>query len=95
MTKDHVCTIRLLSKSYEIKCPKDEQENVELAAKKLNKYIVNKKNEFKKLSDFQALLLAALHTSHELVICQTKQKEQRQDIIELISTLKNKLNSLK
>jgi cell division protein ZapA len=93
MTKDKFCTIQLMNKSYEIKCPDGEQENLQRAAQRLNDQVLCKKNEFK-LSDFQALLLAALHISHELIICETQQHEQRQQLAQFISTLETKISQV-
>ena len=92
MTKTTSCTVRLLNKSYDIKCPDGEQENLQLAAQKLNEQLLKKKGEFKKLDDFQALLLAALHVSHELIMSQTQQQEQRQQLTQFISTLEDKIS---
>lgn len=94
MTKIQSCTIQLLNRSYNIKCPDAEQENLQLAAQKLNEQLLKKKSEFKKLDDFQALLLAALHVSHELIICQTQQQEQRQQLTQFISTLEDKISQV-
>lgn len=92
MTKTQSCTIRLLNKSYEIKCPKAERENLQLAAKHLNDQLLKEKSEFKNLDDFHALLLASLHISHELIICQAQQQEQRQQLTQFINSLENKIN---
>lgn len=94
MTTAKICTIRLLNSAYEIKCPESEHHNLQLAAEKLNAHIVEKKSEFKKLDDFKALLLAALHVSHELITCQTQQKEQRMQLTEFISSLENKISQV-
>ncbi len=94
MTKATYCTIRLLNKSYKIKCPNEEQDKLQLAAQKLNDILLKKKNEFKKLDDFQALLLAALQVSHELITCQTNQQEQRLQLSQFINTLENKIGQV-
>ena len=94
MTKTTTCTIRLLNKSYDIKCPEAEQENLELSAQKLNEHLLKKKREFKKLDDYQTLLLAALHVSHELIVCQNQQQEQRQQLTQFISTLEEKISQV-
>lgn len=91
MTTDKICTIRLLNSAYEIKCPEQEHDNLLLAAEKLNEHIIKKKSEFNKLDDFKALLLAALHVSHELITYQTQQQEQRMQLTEFISTLESKI----
>ncbi len=85
MTTATLCTIQLLSKTYKVKCPDDEVANLQLAAQKLNDQLVDTKNKFKALDPFQTLLLAALHVSHELVVCQNQQTQQRQQLAEFIS----------
>jgi cell division protein ZapA len=94
MTKEKGYAIRLLNKSYEIKCPPEERENLQRAAQKLNEQVLSKKNEFKKLGDFEVLLLAALHISHELVSCQSQQHEQRQQLAQFINTLETKISQV-
>ena len=94
MTKASFYTIQLLNKSYNIKCAEDEEEALQLAAQKLNECWLQKKREFAKLDTFQALLLAALHISHELITCQTEQKEQRQQLANFISTLETKISQV-
>jgi len=94
MTKTSFYTIQLLNKSYNIKCAEDEEEALQLAAQKLNECWLQKKREFAKLDTFQALLLAALHISHELITCQTEQKEQRQQLANFISTLETKISQV-
>ena len=94
MTKTTFCTIQLLNKAYEIKCPENEQDSLQLAAQKLNEHLLKKNSELKKSDDFQALLLAALNVSHELITCEIKQKEQRQQLAQFISTLENKISQV-
>lgn len=92
MTKTKICTIRLLNKTYEIKCPEHEADNLQLAAQKLNESLLEKKKQFRKLDDFQVLLLAGIHISHELVVCQAQQQHQHQQLSEFISSLENKIS---
>lgn len=94
MTKASFYTIQLLNKSYNIKCAEDEEPALQLAAQKLNECWLEKKNEFNKLDNFQALLLAALHISHELITCQTQQQDQRQQLAKFISTLETKISNV-
>lgn len=94
MTKPKFHTVRLLNRSFDIKCPEGEQDNLHLAAQKLNDLFIQKKTEFSKLDDFQALFLAALHISHELVSCQSQQNEHRQQLTQFISNLENKINQV-
>ena len=94
MTKAMFCTIQLLNKSYAIKCPEHEKDSLQLAAQKLNEHLLKKNSEFKKPDDFQTLLLAALHVSHELITCQTQHKEQREQLAQFISSLENKISQV-
>lgn len=89
MTKTKLCAIQILTKSYNIKCPEEEMDNLKLAAQKLNDQLLSKKRGSKKLDDYQALLMAALHVSHELVLCENQQAEQRQQLARFIDTLES------
>jgi cell division protein ZapA len=91
MTKTTLCTVQLLNKSYTIKCPEEEVSNLELAAKKLSQQMAEKKNTFKGLDDFQGLLLAALHISHELIVCEQQQSQQRLQLAEFIHAFEGNL----
>lgn len=92
MSKTKCCTIQLLNKTYDIKCPEGELQSLQLAAQKLNEQVLKKKTQFKKLDDVQALILAGLHICHELVINQSQQKEQRHQLSEFISSLESKIS---
>lgn len=92
MTKTTQCTIQVLNTAYDIKCPEGEEGNLRLAAQKLQEQLLKKKKEFKKLDDYQALLLAALHISHELISCQHQQKEQHQQLAQFIQALERKIS---
>ncbi|MDP1604925.1 MAG: cell division protein ZapA [Legionella sp.] len=94
MTTSKPCSIRLLNKTYEIKCPEQETANLQLAAGKLNEQLTLNKKKFNQLDDFQNLLLAALHVSHELILCQKQQEQQRHQVTQFISTLENKINQV-
>ena len=89
MTTTTFCTIHVLTKSYQIKCPETEIDNLKLAAEKLNSEIRKKKSASKRLDDFQSLLMAALHVSHELVLCEEQQTQQRQQLARFINTLES------
>ncbi|WP_298624304.1 cell division protein ZapA [uncultured Legionella sp.] len=92
MTNIKSCKVKLLNKSYEIKCPEGEEVNLLLAAEKLNEKMQLNKTKFKKLDDFHTLLLAALDVSHELIICKNEQEHQRLQVTQFITTLENKIN---
>lgn len=94
MTNSKNCTIKLLNKSYEIKCPDGEVNNLQQAAAKLNEQLQEGKKKFRQLDEFQALLLAALNISHELIISQRQQEQQRHQVSQFISTLENKIHQV-
>ncbi len=94
MTSNTSCKVKLLNKSYEIKCPEGEEANLLLAAKKLNDLIILNKTKFKQLDNFSTLLLAALDIGHELVICKNEQEQQRHQVTQFISSLETKINNV-
>lgn len=92
MTNIKSCKVKLLNKSYEIKCPEGEEVNLLLAAEKLNDQMLINKGKFKKLDEFHTLLLAALDIGHELIICKNEQESQRLKVTQFITSLENKIN---
>lgn len=94
MTTYKTCSIRLFNKNYEIKCPEDEAENLQIAAQRLHEELVNNRKKFKYLEDFQNLILASLHLTHELINCQKQQEQQRHQVTQFISSLENKINQV-
>ncbi|WP_133136386.1 cell division protein ZapA [Legionella rowbothamii] len=94
MTQTKSCSIKLLNKSYEIKCPEGEEANLVLAAQKLNNQIMLNKKKTKQLDDFHTLLLAALDISHELVVCKSEQAQQHHQVTQFITSLEHKINKM-
>ncbi len=94
MDKKTICNIKILNKSFEIKCPEEEKQNLYLALEKLNEHIQQKSKTNQPLDDFQNLLLAALHVSHELIISQLQQQKQREQLTTFISTLEDKITQV-
>lgn len=94
MTSNKTCKVKLLNKSYEIKCPEGEEANLLLATQKLNDQILLNKTKFKHLDNLQTLVLAALDISHELVICKNEQEHQRHQVTQFISSLETKINNV-
>ena len=94
MTQIKSCSIKILNKNYEIKCPEGEEYNLLLAEEKLNQHIAINKAKNKQMDDFHSLLLAALDISHELVLCKNKQASQQHQVTQLISFLENKINEM-
>lgn len=81
-----------MNKSYEIKCPDNEADNLQLAANKLNEQLANNKNKFKQLDEFQILLLAALNISHELVTSLQLQEEKQEKMNSFIRSLETRID---
>lgn len=91
MTNTKTCAIKLLNKTYQVKCPEGEEQNLLLAVEKLNEQIAKNKSKFKLLDNFQTLLLAALDISHELVACRNEQELQREQVSQFIASLESKI----
>jgi cell division protein ZapA len=91
MSTTNQCTIQLMNKTYKIKCPVEEMDNLQLAAKKLNTTISQKKTQFKTLDATHILLLAALDLSHELINQEQKQNQQREQLADFIHSLEERL----
>jgi len=92
MTNVKTCKVKILNKSYEIKCPEGGEANLLLAAQQLSDKMVTHKSKFKQLDDYQNLLLAALDLSHELIICKNEQENQRLQVTQFITSLESKIN---
>ena len=88
------CTIRLLNKSYDIKCAEHEYDNLQQAARALNEQMLTTKRQFKHLDESQILLLAAINISNNLVICQQQQEQQRLQVAQLIGSLENRIHQV-
>jgi len=93
-TSSTPCTVKLLNKTYTIKCPENEMDNLQLAATKLEAQLQVNREKYKQLDEVQNLVLAALYVSHELVTCEKKQAAQRQQVTQFISSLENKINQV-
>ncbi|MCE3046233.1 MULTISPECIES: cell division protein ZapA [Legionella] len=94
MTTSKACSIRLLNKTYEIKCPDHEVDNLQRAGQKLNEQLLANKKKFRQLDEFQNLLLAAIHISHELITCQQQQEQQRHQVTQFINSLETRINQV-
>lgn len=92
MTNPKSCKVKILNKSFEIKCPEGEEANLSLAAKKLGDQMQSIKSKFKTLDDHKILLLSALNISHELIICKKAQELQHFQVTQFISSLESKKN---
>ena len=94
MTQKEQCTVRLLNRSYTIKCSSAERDNLKLAAVILQERLAEKKNQFKHLDDFHTLLLTALHLSHEVVTRQDNKAQQREQLTQFIHSLESKISQI-
>jgi cell division protein ZapA len=92
MNNIKTCSIKLMNKTYQIRCPEREEQNLLLAAEKLNEQIINTKTKFKNLDNFQTLLMAALDIGHELISCKNEQEHQRHQVNQFITSLERKIN---
>lgn len=94
MTSNKSCKVKLLNKTYEIKCPEGEEANLLLASKKLNDHIAANKTKFQHLDKLETIILAALDISYELIICKNEQENQRHQVTQFISSLETKINNV-
>jgi cell division protein ZapA len=94
MTHIKTCMVKILNKSYEIRCPETEEANLSLAADKLSEHILANRAKSKSLDQFQILLLAALEISHELIICKQEQEQHQHHVTQFISSLEHKISKV-
>lgn len=94
MTNTKTCKVKLLNKTYEIKCPEGEAANLSRAAKKLQEQVSINKSKFKTLDPYQILLLSALDVAHELVVTKNAQEQQRDQVSKFISSLESRINHM-
>lgn len=87
MNNSTCCTIKLQNKSYKIKCPDDELDDLQRAAQKLNDLLSEKKRQFKRLDEYQTLIMVALDLSCELVRCQQDQAQKQQEFADFFKSL--------
>lgn len=92
MASSQQCQIKLLNKTYHIKCAADQVETLHLAADKINKLMQQKKQQFPLLDDNKLLLLAALEIAHQQTDKQKPSHESKSDINDLIHHLENRIN---
>lgn len=94
MTAIKTCSVKILNKVYEIKCPEGEVANLMAAAQRLNEQIASNKSKARMLDHFQLLLLSALDISRELIVCKSEQEQQRHQVTQFISSLENKIHKM-
>lgn len=91
MTKIKSYTIRLLNKTHTIKCPEAEFSNLERAAERLNESWHEQRKKYSLDTD-AALLMAALHLSHEGILLEEQRSKQREQMAGFISALEKKIH---
>ncbi|WP_367607587.1 cell division protein ZapA [Legionella sp. W05-934-2] len=95
MAKSQQCQIRLLSKLYDIKCPNDKVDKLNLAARKLDTLMVKYKQQYPLLDDNKLLLLSALEVAYQLIERREPASiSQKDEVNALIHTLENRINAV-
>ena len=83
-------TVELLGKEHEFSCPPGQEHALVAAAQNLNDLVEQMKQRSSVRNDQKALLMAALHLSHELLEVKSQQAEQEQQHDSLIDKLSQK-----
>lgn len=94
MSTKQTHSIRLLNRSYNIRCHENEAEELQQAAHRLNAYMLEYKNQFKTIDDHQTLILAALKISHELNKTHESQEARQEQLSQFISKLEQKVSQV-
>jgi cell division protein ZapA len=74
------CSLNLLGKCYEIKCPESEVANLQLAGDKLNELLSEQQQKFPHLTQMQLMLMSAVTLSHELLVCQQRDANKSEKV---------------
>ncbi|KPM84202.1 MULTISPECIES: cell division protein ZapA [Pseudoalteromonas] len=85
-------TVELLGKEHEFSCPPGQEHALVAAAQNLNDLVEQMKQRSSVRNDQKALLMAALHLSHELLEVKSQQAEQEQQHDSLIDKLSQHLS---
>ncbi len=95
MAKSQQCQIRLLNKSYDIKCPDGEVEKLNMAAKKLDNSMQKYKQHYPLLDDNKLLLLSALEIAYQMINQVEPSSIDKQDEVNaLIQSLETRINAV-
>jgi cell division protein ZapA len=86
-------TVELLGKEQQFACPEGQEEALKAAAKNLNDLVEQMKQRSTVRNDQQALLMAALNLSHELLEAQTQRAVDLQQQDQLIDKLSHHLTN--
>ncbi|MGX1113315.1 cell division protein ZapA [Pseudoalteromonas sp. MBR-15] len=85
-------TVELLGKEHEFSCPPGQENALVAAAQHLNDLVDQMKQRSSVRNEQKALLMAALHLSHELLEAQSQQAKQEQQHDSLIDKLSQYLD---
>ncbi|WP_372762922.1 cell division protein ZapA [Pseudoalteromonas sp.] len=86
-------TVELLGKEQQFACPVGQEAALKAAAKNLNDLVEKMKQRSTIKNEQNALLMAALNLSHELLEAQTQQAVDQQQQDQLIDKLSQQLAS--
>lgn len=86
-------SVELLGQEQEFACPVGQEHALIAAAKHLNDLVEQMKQRSTVRNDHKALLMAALHLSHELLETQGNVEQQQVQHDQLIDKLSHYLNS--
>lgn len=94
MSTTSSCSIKLLNKTYHLRCPAEEEQRLQLAADKLDTLMRKNQKNFPALDDMQLLLLAALEVSHTLVSKEQLENAPREEVDAFIQSLEERLQKV-
>ena len=94
MSTSNSCSIKLLNKTYHLRCPTEEEQRLQSAAEKLDVLMHNNQKKFPALDEMQLLLLAALEVSHALVLKEQLETAPREEVDAFIQSLEERLQKV-
>jgi cell division protein ZapA len=87
----NIVSVRLLGKSYQIKCPPEQAEALQTSAH----YIENKLREMKQASGstdtHQLLVVMALNLCHELTVLKSEKNQSSDTVGQKLQSLQNRI----
>lgn len=87
-------SIKILNKTYEIKCQMGEEASLQQAADTLNDELRAIRQKHRHLDDVQTMMLAAMNLAHQLNETRIDQEKQRQQMSRFIETLEQKVKQV-
>lgn len=94
MSSASTCTIKLLNKSYSLRCPPDQENALQRAAIELDIRMQHNQTKFPELDSHRLLLLAALEVSHALVSAESTPENTETDVNNFIHSLEDRLQKI-